>query len=336
MILNQRAASMSNDFLDSISNISEYQLEYSILTDFYNQFPDKVFLVEIDKLKSIKSSFMDISSFITDQYRSFNLQLYSYKNSIITSTILSPISGSSFKEPDLYNLAIKISRSNSSFVLLKSQSLVLYYKGEIDTKFDNKFADKLKLIEAEKDRLNIDQLSLAFEYYHSHRKYCGCSFIKSKKVKDDVTEQYLRNDLIQYLRKKMKPHLTSELCTSLTNDEESVDIGVVDVDNRVAIIEVKYFVQKGFFENPEKEAYSPHRFLDGYGQLDKYCVHLEEDKFELHSAYLYMFYAHSKKYEKILEYAKRYFDEFYDSSSYQFKQNFKCTICDNMIDTYIT
>ena len=177
---------------------------------------------------------------------------------------------------------------------------------------------------------------MVFENYHSERKYKGCDFIENYKVKDSISEQQLRNSLISFLEKTTNLHIVPELCTSKQEDEESVDIGVINSNNEVAIIEVKYFVKQGYFSNPDKKAYSKSRFSDGYKQLNRYCIHLNKENYKLHSAFLYMFYAHSDSLEVINNVSQKYYHNFIsdDNSgcSKEFKCHYKDTVCDNMMD----
>lgn len=326
---------MNDDFLNSVNEISEYQSEYSILVDFYKLFPKFYFLLELSSLEIIKDNFSVIVEFIKKEYKSFDLRLFHINEKIeMKSIVLTKKAGMSLQDVECMNYAINISKENKSFVLVKHESFVLMNSGIFDNKFKNKFADMIKIQKAENQRLTIDQLELAFGQYHLERKHNGCEYVKNGKISNKVDEQYLRNDLIEYLNLKMKPYISDELCTSLENDEESVDIGVIDADNKVAIIEIKFFVKKGFFEDSDKIAYSFVRFLHGYQQLNRYCIHLNEYKYKIHSAYLYMFYAHDENETAIRKQAKNYYEKYVRCNNYsdEFIQNYKDTIIDNMLD----
>lgn len=329
---------LNDNFLDSVNFISENQAEYSILSDLYSECKNMIFVLELPELSKIKYYYSNVVKFINDNYKSFELSKFSLDSSgTLASEVLRSRAGSSLEDVELFNIAIDITNKNKSYVLVRARgALVLIHNGKFDHEFKNVFADKQALIELDNKKRNIDQLELVFENFHSERKYSGCDYITHTKVKDSVSEQQLRNHLINYLRKATKLHVVTELCTSQEEDEESVDIGVIDSNNEVAIIEVKYFVAKGFFIDPNKSAYAKSRFKDGYDQLNRYCIHLNKDNYKLHSAYLYMFYAHTDSIDKIYESSKTYLEDFRANKekgcSEYFKRHYKNTICDNMID----
>lgn len=325
----------NEDFLSSVSSISENRAEYAILTELYFKCDNKIFLFELTDLCQVKFEYLNIIEFINQNYKSFELGKFVLNQGKLDYHLVQEKSGRSIKDTELFNIAIKISRDNNSYVLVRAnQALVLIYKGEFDPEFKNIFADKQALIESNKNKCDINELELVFENFHSERKYRGCDYIARDKVKDTISEQLLRNRLIDFLEKATKLHIVPELCTSKDNDEESVDIGVIDSNNEVAIIEVKYFVKKGLFEDPQKEAYSKSRFRDGYEQLNRYCKHLNKDNYKLHSAFLYMFYAHSDSLELICEAAEQYCKKFINDTTCDeaFKNHYKSTICDNILD----
>ena len=328
----------NDNFLDSVNFISENQAEYSILSDLYLECENKIFIFELSELNKIKFFYSDVVKYINSNYKSFELSKFSLSsNGDLNNEILQNKAGSSIKDEELFNMAIEITNKNNNYVLVRAKgALVLIHNGKFDHEFKNIFADKQALIEFDSKKRNIDQLELVFENFHSERKYSGCDYIDGTKVKNSVTEQQLRNHLINYLKKATKLHVVTELCTSQEEDEESVDIGVIDSNNEVAIIEVKYFVEKGFFIDPNKKAYSKARFKDGYQQLNRYCIHLNRDSYKLHSAFLYMFYAHSDLIDKICEVSEGYLNDFITNKdsecSEHFKHHYKATISDNMID----
>lgn len=329
---------MRNEFLDSAGFINKNQAEYSILTDLYNVCSNKCFLFQLKKLDDIKSFYTNVVKYINDNYKSFKLMKFILnEEGVMSHETLNNKAASSFDDTYLFNLALGIS-SDDNFVLVKGKStLTLMHNGRFDDKFKNIFADKQKMLEVEKEKKDIDQLEWVFEEFHLQRKYRGCEYVIAGKVSDDLTEQLLRNSIMEFLKKKTKLYVVPELCTSKTNDEESVDIGVIDSNNRVAIIEVKYFVKQGFFVDGNKKAYNDRRFLDGYKQLDKYCVHLNDYNYNLHSAFLYMFYADAKSRDEIVKDAETYLKEFMNNEgkeacSDKFRNHYKMTYCDNILD----
>ena len=173
-----------------------------------------------------------------------------------------------------------------------------------------------------------------FEQFHVDRKHNGCEYVVDGRVSNAISEQKLRNHLIEYLKKETNMFVVAELCTSQTEDEESVDISVIDKNKSVSIIEVKFFVKRGMVEDPGKVAYSFSRFADGYQQLDRYCIHLNQDNYSLHSAYLYMFYAHTKTLLEVTEIARGHLNQFLadPKCSVYFKHHYKGTICDDILE----
>lgn len=330
----------NDNFLDFCGSISENQAEYTILTDLFYECENMVFLLELTELNKVKFEYSKIVKFINQNYKSFDLRKFLLDdNGNMDSKIIKSMSGSSLKNEELFNIAMAISKQNNSYVLVRSSNaLVLTSNGKFDTEFKNIFTDMQALIESNNKKRDINDLDLVFENFHSERKYKGCNYIEFNKVKNFVSEQYLRNCLIDFLEKVTNLHIVPELCTSKREDEESVDIGLINSNNEVAIIEVKYFVKQGFFIDPKKKAYSQSRFKDGYKQLNRYCIHLNKENYKLHSAFLYMFYAHSDSWEKIKSSSERYYIDFINdfSCSDDFKHHYKNTICDNMVDIVVT
>ncbi|WP_153057830.1 hypothetical protein, partial [Streptococcus suis] len=72
----------------------------------------------------------------------------------------------------------------------------------------------------------------------------------------------------------MKGVVTKEENTYSKDDEESVDLAIRNKDNQMTIIEVKFIIQRKYFDIDSKDGYSHYRFGDGYLQLNKYCDHL--------------------------------------------------------------
>lgn len=329
---------MKSGFLESVGFINKNQAEYNILTDLYNVCTNKCFFLQIKKLDDIKEFYTDVVKYINKNYKSFEFTKFILdEGGLINHEVIDNVAGSSIKDVDLYNLALEISLDGSYVLVRGNSTLVLMYNGKFDDKFSNLFADKQKMIEVEKEKKDIDQLEWVFEEFHLHRKFRGCDYVISGKVSDGISERQLRNGIMDYLRKKTNLHIVRELCTSRTNDEESVDIGLVDSDNRVAIIEVKYFVKQGLFVTKKKKAYDEKRFLDGYKQLDKYCVHLNEDNYDLHSAFLYMFYTDQRSKEEVMDDAEAYLSKYMSNQenmvcSEKFKNHYKMTYCDDMLD----
>lgn len=327
--------------LEPISIVNANLAEYNMLTSLYNEFSDSIFILEIENLSLIKNYFTDIIAYVSKNYKSFDFRNFKFdKFGNLSHQILCNKAGSSLQKSSVFNQGRKISSKNKDYVLVKSvDSFLLFSNGELDEHFNHQFTDRKKLEELDKMKRGIDDLEWVFEEYQIKRKYNPSRYIVNDKISNDITEQELRNDLIAFLIEKTNLYITSELCTSRIHDEESVDIGIVDVNNRTAIIEVKYFVKKGMFEDESKSSvYSINRFKDGYEQLDRYCAHLNEDNYCLHSAYLYMFYAHTDSITDIKKKASKILEEYkisieHNSSSLKFLHHYKNTIIDNMLNS---
>ena len=324
-------------FLRAYSSIGANQAEYKILSSMYETCRNKVFLFELSDLKAITKCYQTAIEYINYNYKSHELRLFTLLGlESMSLTTLDTRAGTSIKDEELFNFAIELSKQHSSYILVRAtSSFVLLHNGVFDNDFENTYADRQKLAEAENRKFNIDQLSQAFEQYHVDRKHNGCDYIVNGKVADSISEQKLRNHLIDYLKRETNMFVVAELCTSQTDDEESVDISVIDKNRSVSIIEVKYFVKKGLFETPDKAAYSHKRFMDGYQQLNRYCIHLDQDCYNLHSAFLYMFYAHTKSLNEIAEIAKEHLDNFLKEPNCSdfFRHHYKETVFDNVLES---
>lgn len=329
---------MKSGFLESASFISQNQAEYSILTDLYDACYGKSFLFQLQNLSTIKDFYSEVVKYINLNYKSFELSMITLSpDGGLNSVLVENVAGSTMSDVELINLAIKLSADGTYILVRTNTVLALIHNGLFDDKFKNIFADRQKMLEVEKDKKDIEQLEWVFDEFHLQRKYKGCDYVVAGKVCNEVSEQQLRNSIMEFLKKETKLHIVPELCTSKQRDEESVDIGVIDSDKRVAIIEVKYFVKQGLFVDENKKAYAEGRFLDGYKQLDKYCVHLNEDNYDLHSAFLYMFYAHQKPKDEVVADAKSYLEQYLKAEdgslcSEKFRNHYKMTYCDNMLD----
>lgn len=326
-------------FLSSFASIEENQLEYKILSSVYDYCGNRIFLLEFFDLHVITSFLQEIVKHVCNNFKSYEVSSFSLSvngSSIVYSdTTIVGESGYLIQDEVLLYKGQELSTQNSSFVLVRSaNTFVLYHDGVIDLKFKASYTDRNKLINIEKNKIDINHLEQAFDQYHVFRKHNDCPFIVNGRVSNMISEQGLRNHLIEYLRRETNLYVMAELCTSLTADEESVDISLIDSNRLVSIVEVKFFVQKGLYEDSEKSQYSFYRFRDGYDQLNKYCAGLNHDNHRLHSAFLYMFYASKNNEEYILQKAQEYYDSFVETGSANtyFLNNYKDTIIDNLLD----
>lgn len=335
----------SNDFLNSF--INENTAEYNILYALKSQCGEKNFLLQIKNISEIKNLSSEFLSYIETAYKSYELSLFSLTDDykFVSSRIINS-DGDAENIEFLINEAQRISKENSSFILVNCNSnIFLVHNGKIDTGFGGIIENKNALKQRNEEKLDINHLEEAFENYMSHKRYNGCSYVRKingiPKVIDDIDERTLRNDLFSYLKKKTKLFVVPELCTSLFEDEESVDVALVNENNEMAIIEVKFFIKNGFFVSESTDSmYSFVRFKDGYNQLNRYCIHLDEDNnYNVRYAYLYMFYAHSDSFVDIKSKADSYCKEFLADFSYKetekFRQHYKNTIFDNIVDIVV-
>jgi len=333
----------NNDFLGSF--INENTAEYNILYALKFQCENRNFLLQLFNIEEVKNMISNILSYISNNYKSYELTLFSLNadNGLSNSRMINPSGDPPENIEFLINETRRITMENNSYILVNCNgNFFLVYNGIIDEKFDGIIENKNALKRLKEEKLDINHLEEAFENYMTHKRYNGCSFIKkvegTPKVVDDIAERTLRNDLFTYLKKKTKLFVVPEFCTSMSEDEESVDVALVNENNEMAIIEVKFFVKKGFFVSTDKDSvYSFSRFKNGYDQLNRYCNHVDEDdNYHLRYAYLYMFYAHSDSLEEIATKAnachKSFLDSLSETETEKFRQHYKKTILDNMVD----
>ncbi|MBO4640037.1 MAG: hypothetical protein J5710_09810 [Treponema sp.] len=334
--------SNQNNFLNSI--INENNAEYNILYSIRNQCGTKNYLLEMYNISEIKNYAQKIVSYISEVYKSFEIRLFSLNiNNDISDCIISNPTGNTDGIEFLINESRRISKANNTYILVNcNTNFFLVYKGEIVESFSGIIENKNSLMQRKEERLDIDHLEEAFENYMSHKRHNGCSYVKKvdnkPKIIDDISEQKLRNDLFRFLERRTKLHVFTEYNTSLTHDEESVDIGLINENDDLAIIEVKFFIEKGaFVSNDKNSVYSITRFQDGYEQLCRYCNHLDEDRiYKIRFAYLYMFYAHSMSKDELKNESENLYNNFLKShekmETEKIRQHYKTTILDNMLD----
>ena len=149
---------MKNNFLDSAGFVNKNQAEYSILTDLYSACSSKYFLLQLYKIDDIKEFYTDVVKYINENYHSFELIKFVLgEGGALSHEVLNNIACSSLRDVDLFNLSIKLSSDNSYVLVKGNDTLVLMHNGEFDDKFKNLFADKQKMLEAEKEKKDIDQ-----------------------------------------------------------------------------------------------------------------------------------------------------------------------------------
>ena len=333
-------------FFDTSSTINKNQAEYNILSSLRYECDCEIYLLQLHDITIVKDSYNDILKFLESEYKANSLSLFTIdKDRSYSVEIIEKLNSKSESEAFIFNKAQGIS-SKGTYVLVKSKNIfALYHNGLMDVNFKQFIISKESILELKSNYYELSDLKSIFDFYHSNRKYKGADYIQkdsmsNPKVVDSISEQILRNDLFDFLNSKININASVffELCTSKTNDEESVDISLVDLNNNIAIIEVKFVIGRGFFlSNPKKEKYKFDRFKTGYEQLNKYCNHISKDNIRtLRFAYLYMFYAHSDKREDIEAkadaYYKNYMDETDSEETKKFRQQYSGTILDNIVD----
>lgn len=333
-------------FFGTSSTINKNQAEYNILSSLRYESGYEIYLLQLYDITIIKESYSDILKFLESKYKSNRLSLFTIdKDRNYSVEIIEKLNSKSEAEAFLLNKAQRIS-SKGTYVLVKSKNLfTLYHNGLMDESFKQFILTKESMLELKSKYCELSDLKSIFDFYHSNRKHKGADYIQkdsmsNPKVVDYISEQILRNDLFDFLNNKININASVffELCTSKTNDEESVDISLIDMNNNIAIIEVKFVIGRGFFlSNPKKEKYKFDRFKKGYEQLNKYCNHICKDNLRtLRFAYLYMFYAHSDKKEDIEAkanvYYKEYMSETDSKETEKLRQYYSGTILDNIVD----
>ncbi|MBC1470250.1 hypothetical protein HB803_13850 [Listeria welshimeri] len=323
---------MMDDFLQTALSIKENNAEYVMLTELSEKHSREVFMLKFDDMDSIRQMANDIDQYIHQNYRTFNLMEFLLLKSKVTHSCIRDKSGKSYNEFDLANLALEKSKENCYVLLNLNDDSFLFFNGNFDEKYKKKFISKKKEREKNNKKFDIEELDKAFCMYQTDRglRDAKC-FLSNGRVNTSITEQDLRNHLYSFLTNNVKGHITFEENTYTKNDEESVDLAVVNRDGFLSIIEVKFFVMDKLFSSSGKNGYGVYRFRDGYEQLDKYCENLAADSRDVHSTFLYMFYAHEDDIVKIKEKAREYFKRL--SVSSLFNKSFKATVFDNMMNT---
>lgn len=320
-------------FLNSKEKINKNNAEYKLLLALKDEFKDKRFVVKLDKLECIKSIYQDCRNLIIDECRSFNFSVFSYSETsgqFEQSSIPSHLR----TQTDQINYCLQISQ-NEAYVFINANNFCLLFNGgELCPDFNQQFYDLEEIIKQLNKKIPIQDIQKAFTGYQELRRTKGWSeIIIENKIRNDISEQMLRNCLLSYLDKNMIGQVIPEHCTSLTSDEESVDISVIDRDGTIVIIEVKFYIKKNFCVDSNVVKYSAARFKDGYDQINRYCSHLKESGQNIHAAYLYMFYADTLAKGKIAEIADRYLQRGYAENKYpETKIHLRETVLDDMFD----
>jgi len=320
------------DFMNSIDDISSYDAEFKILSEYFEIHSKQTFILKISKISDIKTCSDSIHEYINQTYKNYDMRIYICEDGKISDRIIDPQICS--KSIELHNFALNESTNGCHILLKTKDEFCLFYEQNYVVEFSNSLiVDKLYK-EIDDKLFSIDNLEDAILRYQTTRKAAEKTIFLSQdgKIKSELDERMLRNHLYSFLKLNVRGIPIHELCTSLYNDEESVDISIHDKNNRVVIIEVKYIVEEKFYSSAAgKVIYSYTRFRDGYRQLDKYCLHLEtENNFNIHSSHLYMFFAHTCGYDMMMQKAGKYLEECRGDLSSSFNHAYRHTFLDDI------
>ena len=201
-------------------------------------------------------------------------------------------------------MVLEISRQKNCTVYAINEGIKLIAQnGEINTEVKVCLAKTRTM----QDQLNllkpISDLKEVFETFNIECRYqeyyYNKCFNSQGKIKADIKEQELRNILLEFLRNKMKGEVSIEYCTSITRDEESVDIYLNDGQER-AIIEVKFSFLKSIYEG--KSYYKlQNKCQLGIDQLDRYAKHLQEENRLVEYGFIYMFFHNANNEQELLD-----------------------------------
>lgn len=324
---------LNNDFLSSANTFSSYETEYTILCGlfFNSELRKKSFLLIVDKISDLTKYKSEIQTAISNNFHHDSMNIFELENGKVSYT---PECGSNCSSSDFKNKAAQ--NSNDKFVYCQTDNGVdLYKNGNIDGSFSEFFDEKKRIDKENSTKSDLKNLPEVLKRYQVLRKIDrGSTFFYEDKIDSSLFEQDFRNDLYSFLKKTMKGNVTFEENTSTLADEESVDLAVSDKNNKISIIEVKFIVKSGYFDErkPDKNGYGFTRFRDGYNQLNRYCQTLVADNREIFQSYLYMFYAHDED-EKIKEKAKSYLEDLSDVCP-GFRNSYAGTVFDNLLENF--
>lgn len=214
------------------------------------------------------------------------------------------IASRKISDSEFINMVLEISRQKNCTVYAINEGIKLIAQnGEINTEVKVCLAKTRTM----QDQLNllkpISDLKEVFETFNIECRYqeyyYNKCFNSQGKIKADIKEQELRNILLEFLRNKMKGEVSIEYCTSITRDEESVDIYLNDGQER-AIIEVKFSFLKSIYEG--KSYYKlQNKCQLGIDQLDRYAKHLQEENRLVEYGFIYMFFHNANNEQELLD-----------------------------------
>jgi hypothetical protein len=247
-----------------------------------------------------------------------------------------------YSKDDLFNEAINWSREHScTCVAFYYGANGFFTNGNIDTKY-NSILEEYRTLADKLNRLfKVQDLALAFDQFRIENKrlvcQCECEingeFISifdntSGKINAFINEQHLRNVLYRFLKTNVRGETTFEFATNPHNDEESVDLRVID-GTAGAIIEVKFAFTQDHYLGSTFYSFKT-RIKDGYGQLDKYCTHLQAYQEKIQYAYLYMFHTQDKTCDELVHSSQTIYETVKDSYSASLRSLYSGTEIDDV------
>lgn len=280
---------VDSNFLDTISEISSFTNESSMLQSIYGL--QKNVILYVNDKRILSKYWLKIKKFIVmipytdfvfielDVLGSINQKKLNFNGDVNIELI--NYMNNNFKDSIGYY-----------FVAHREGIHFLYRNGEIDRNVESVLETKVKMEKLLQTKFPLEKIE---DVFYEFSAYCKSSAAKdffvseNNKIKASIKEQELRNCLMNYLNKNINGTARQEFCTDSTNDEESVDICISDT-KQTAIIEVKFAFSKKFYEGMTFYNYLNRTEL-GLSQLNRYLNNLHKDKIIVDYAYLYMYVA---------------------------------------------
>jgi len=289
---------IKNDFLKMAEDSSISFLSEAKLIELLQKF-DKAIILSSDSLIHIQTVYSKMKKEIEIQKASLMIHYHVDPDCTFSQK---EVAKSSIPETNVLNIL------NDLFGYKYMGFVFVVYNGFRclihNGRYSNEVNACLMRRESMNEQLNVlnpvSKLLSVFGYFLvdcEQGKYYAECFGQDRKVKSDIYEQDLRNLLYRYLREKMKGLVQPEYCTSIFNDEESVDIHIYD-GNESALVEVKFAFSKDYYAG--KTFYClKDRARKGYEQLNRYAMHLEKDSRRTEYGHMYIFHMLDRTEEQV-------------------------------------
>lgn len=315
-----------NSFFETIGMVSSKTYEFQLLSKFKKQHKEKTFVIKLENLSNMAEYLVSLTEYLKKTYKKSEICVFSL-NSAGEWTHNCISEKEYYNETSFINESAELSKGGYTFILTEDKCL-LYDHGKISEEFEQQYFDSERIVQEYQKRYDIYKIDKVFELYQVEKKHEETNeiFVEGLIDRDKVSEQWLRNDLHDFLDNNLKGIVHMEYCTSKVNDEESVDIVYIDpIEDKHCVIEVKFFIEGKFFFGSKRKKYDEKKILAGLEQLNRYCVHLHEMKKEAYSSYLYVFCASSIPHDELIKIAEEYYDNYSDKSEFLI-ETFKRTI----------